>query len=89
MTVSDAGSGRDEHKYPNPDTWDVKREFDVQLNFGYGRHVCLGKNLALLESRIATEEFLKRFPEYDVPPDGIERMHSSNARGLSGLRLVY
>jgi hypothetical protein len=32
---------------------------------------------------------LKRFPEYEVAPDGIERMHSSNVRGFSGLVLGY
>jgi cytochrome P450 len=86
--ILNAASGRDERKYPDPDVWDVARRFDLHLNFGYGRHVCLGKNLALLESRIATEEFLKRFPDYHIPAGGITRMHSSNVRGLSGLQLV-
>jgi len=86
--ILNAASGRDERKYPDPDHWDVTRQFDVHLNFGYGRHVCLGKNLALLESRIATQAFLERFPDYDVPADGITRMHSSNVRGLSGLKIV-
>ena len=31
------------------------------------------------------EEFLRRWPRYEVPEDGVERMHSSNVRGLSGL----
>jgi cytochrome P450 len=86
--ILNAASGRDERKYPDPDRWDVGREFDVHLNFGWGRHLCLGKNLALMESRIATEEFLKRFPEYEVPEGGVTRMHSSNVRGLSGLQIV-
>jgi cytochrome P450 len=87
VAIINAATGRDERKYPDPDRWDVTREFDLHLNFGYGRHICLGKNLALLESRIATEEFLKRFPSYDVV--GAERMHSSNVRGLSGLEIAY
>jgi cytochrome P450 len=87
--ILNAASGRDERKYPDPDRFDVGRELDVHLNFGWGRHLCLGKNLALMESRIATEEFLKRFPDYEVPAGGVTRMHSSNVRGLSGLQLVY
>jgi len=51
--------------------------------------VCLGKNLALLESRVALEEFLARFPVYQVDESGIERMHSSNVRGLSALPIRY
>jgi len=89
VLIINAASGRDERKYPDPDRFDVLRRFDQHLNFGHGRHVCLGKNLALRESRIALEEFLRRFPEYEVPEGGVERMHSSNVRGLKGLTLVY
>ena len=66
---------------------DVRREIDVHLGLGYGRHVCLGASLARLESRIAIEELLRRFPVYEVPAGGIERMHSSNVRGFAGLVL--
>ena len=45
------------------------------------------RSLARLECRVAIEELLRRFPLYEVPADGIERMHSSNVRGLSGLVL--
>ena len=67
----------------------MRRRVDLQLSFGYGHHICLGKSLARLESRIALEEFLKRIPDYDVPEGGFERMHSSNVRGFSGLTLEY
>ena len=86
MLVNGA-SGRDERRFPDPDRLDVRREIDFHLGFGYGRHVCLGAFLARMESRVALEEFFRRWPEYDVPADGIERMHSSNVRGFSGLVL--
>jgi cytochrome P450 len=89
LLIINAASGRDERKYADPDRLDVRRRFDLHLNFGYGHHICLGKSLARLESRIAHEEFLARFPEYTVPEGGIERMHSSNVRGFSGLVLEY
>ena len=54
--------GRDERNFPDPDRYDVRREIDFHLGFGYGRHVCLGASLARMESRIALEEFLRRFP---------------------------
>lgn len=87
LLIINAASGRDERKYPDPDRFDVQRRFDLHLNFGYGQHICLGKSLARLESTIAHQEFLRRFPEYEVAADGIERMHSSNVRGFSGLVL--
>ncbi len=85
VLLINGASGRDERKFPEPDRFDVRREIDMHLGLGYGRHVCLGAHLARMESRIGIEEFLARFPEYEIPEDGIERMHSSNVRGLSGL----
>jgi cytochrome P450 len=85
VLLINGASGRDERKFEDPDRYDVRREIDFHLGFGYGRHVCLGAFLARMESKIALEEFLLRFPDYEIPPDGIERMHSSNVRGFSGL----
>jgi cytochrome P450 len=39
--------------------------------------------LARLETRIALEELVRRFPLYDVDLEGLERFHSTNIRGLS------
>ena len=86
MLVNGA-SGRDERRFPDPDRLDVKRKIEFHLGFGYGRHVCLGAFLARMESRVALEEFFPRWRDYDLPEDGIERMHSSNVRGFAGLVL--
>lgn len=87
VLLINGASGRDERQFPDPDRFDVRRKIELHLGFGHGRHFCLGASLARLESRIAIEELLRRFPEYEVPADGIERMHSSNVRGLAGLTL--
>jgi cytochrome P450 len=87
VLILNGASGRDPRKFADPDRFDVRREIDVHLGFGYGRHICLGASLARMESRIALGEFLRRFPEYRVAPEGVERIHSSNVRGLSGLAI--
>jgi cytochrome P450 len=87
VLIVNGASGRDERKFPDPDRLDVRREIDLHLGFGYGRHICLGASLARMESRIALEELLARWPEYAVPESGVRRMHSSNVRGLAGLVL--
>lgn len=85
VLIVNGASGRDPRRFPDPGRLDVRREIDLHLGFGYGRHICLGASLARLESRVALEEFLRRFPDYSVPADGIERIHSSNVRGFGGL----
>ena len=85
MLLINGATGRDERQFPDPDRYDVRREIDTHLGFGFGRHLCIGAWLARLESRIGIEEFLRRWPRYEAPADGVERMHSSNVRGLAGL----
>jgi len=87
VLLINGASGRDERRFPDPDRYDVRREIDMHLGFGYGRHICLGASLARMESRIGIEEFLRRWPSYEIPPDGVRRMHSSNVRGFSGLQI--
>jgi cytochrome P450 len=87
VILLNGATGRDERRFADPDRFDVRRTVDLHLGFGYGRHFCLGASLARLESRIGIEEFLRRWPDYEAPADGVERMHSSNVRGLSGLAI--
>ncbi|HVH06648.1 MAG TPA: cytochrome P450 [Myxococcota bacterium] len=87
VMIVNGASGRDERRFPDPDRLDVRRDIEFHLGFGYGRHICLGAYLARMETRIALEEFHRRWPVYETPDDGVVRMHSSNVRGLSGLRV--
>jgi cytochrome P450 len=86
VALVNGASGRDERKFASPDAYDVRREIDLHLGFGYGRHVCLGAHLARMESRIGLAEFLARYPEYEVTRT--ERMHSSNVRGFKSVSVA-
>jgi len=74
---------RDERAYPDPDRFDVAREQQIALGFGYGIHSCLGAALARLESRVAFDEIRRRFPRYHVEEDGLRRVHMSNVAGFA------
>jgi cytochrome P450 len=74
-------AGRDERQFPNPDRFDIRRDIGTHLSFGYGIHFCLGAALARLESRVALEETLRRFPEWEVDHDRAARLHTSTVRG--------
>jgi cytochrome P450 len=77
----------DERKYPDPELFDIHRDIDRHVSFGFGRHLCLGAALARLETRIAFEELLKRIPDFTFDETGVERAYSGNVRGLAKLPL--
>jgi len=74
-------ANRDEREFPDPDRFDVTRRPEQHLGFGYGVHFCHGASLARLESRVALEEFSKRFPRYAVDESHCVRVHMSNVHG--------
>ncbi|MDG2303358.1 MAG: cytochrome P450 [Candidatus Binatia bacterium] len=76
-------AGRDERRYPDPDRFDVERDLDRHVTLGYGAHYCLGAALARLEGRVALEETLKRFPDWDVEKDRVELVQTNTVRGPS------
>ena len=55
------------------------------MSFGYGLHFCLGAALARLEGRVALDEVLKRFPEWEIDCDNAEQAHTSTTRGWEKL----
>ncbi len=81
ITLLTASAGRDEREYPDADRFDVTRKIDRHVTLGYGTHFCLGASLARLEARVALEETLSRFPEWEVVWDEIEWVHTSTVRG--------
>jgi cytochrome P450 len=81
-------AGRDEREFPDADRFDVRRDFSTHLSFGYGVHFCLGAALARLESRIALEETIHRFPEWDVDHERAARLHTSTVRGYSSVPIL-
>jgi len=85
MVILTAAGNRDERHFPDPDRFDITRTIDHHLSFGYGIHFCLGAALARLEGRIALEEVVARFPEWDVDWDNAEQAHTSSVRGWEKL----
>ncbi|MBL7490296.1 cytochrome P450 [Frankia sp. AgB1.9] len=81
-------AGRDDRAYTDPDVYDVRRRFDRHVSLGHGIHFCLGAGLARLESRIAIEETLKRFPTWEIDHEHAVRLHTSTVRGYEKLPIA-
>nr|WP_205015426.1 cytochrome P450 [Mycolicibacterium hodleri] len=88
MLLLTASANRDERVFADPDRFDIHRRTKNQIAFGYGIHFCLGAHLARLEARVALEEVLKRFPEWDVDWDNAVQAHTSTVRGWEKLPVV-
>lgn len=83
-----ASANRDPRRYTNPDAFDIHRDDIQHLAFGFGIHFCLGANLARLEGRVALDELLKRFPEWDIDHDNTRLAPTSTVRGWERMPLV-
>jgi len=83
-----ASANRDPRRYTDPDRFDIHRDDIQHLTFGFGVHYCLGANLARLEGRVALEEFLQRFTEWDVDHEGAQLAPTSTVRGWERLPIV-
>ena len=81
-------ANRDEHRFADPDRFDVLRAGAHHLSFGHGAHYFLGVALARLEARVALEEPLKRFPEWDLDLEAGRFKPASEARGWDSLPVV-
>ena len=53
---------------PDPQTFDIRRNPNGHLTFGHGAHSCLGAPLARIETRVALEVLLDRFPSLKRDP---------------------
>ena len=62
-------ANRDPQQFEDADTFIVDREENRHAAFGLGIHRCLGSNLARLELKVAIEEFIERFPRFELAGD--------------------
>jgi cytochrome P450 len=88
MLFVNASGNRDDRKFPDGDSFDIRRRIDHHLAFGYGLHFCLGAALARLEGRVALDEVLRRFPSWEVDWDNAVQARTSTVRGWQKLPVV-
>lgn len=81
-------ANRDPLRYNDPDVFDIHRNNISHLTFGKGVHYCLGANLARLEGRVALDELLNRWPEWEVDYESLKLAPTSTVRGWERLRIV-
>jgi cytochrome P450 family 142 subfamily A polypeptide 1 len=83
-------ANRDEAVFPDPFRFDVSRDPNPHVAFGFGAHFCLGASLARLELRVLFEELLPRLPDMRLVSDAAPPAVPSNfIRGITGLEVAF
>ena len=85
MLLLIGAANRDDRRHPDGDRFDIHRKIEQHLTFGHGVHFCLGAALGRLEGRVALDEVLKRFPEWEVDRAGAKLATTSVVRGWEAL----
>jgi cytochrome P450 len=81
-------ANRDDRQIEDGDRFDITRMPGQMFTFSFGPHFCLGASLARLETRLAVESILKRFPEWTVDYSGAALTGGIDTRGWDRLPVV-
>jgi cytochrome P450 len=89
MMLLVGAANRDPRQFgADSEAFNVHRTPHQHLGFGVGAHFCLGNALARLEGRIALDEILDRFPEWDVDLRDAELSPTSTVRGWESMPAI-
>jgi cytochrome P450 len=84
MLLLNGSANRDDRQFEDPDRFDIHRN-PAHLSFGQGLHFCLGSALARVEARVALEEVIKRWPDWEVDYANAAKAHTASVRGWARL----
>jgi cytochrome P450 family 142 subfamily A polypeptide 1 len=83
-------ANRDDDVFAAPDAFDVRRDPNPHIAFGFGPHYCLGASLARLELKVMLPEVLSRMPDLELASDRDLPVRPSNfVSGLEGMPVRF
>jgi cytochrome P450 len=74
-------ANRDPEVFPDADEVILDRAENRHAAFGLGIHRCLGSNLARMELRVALEEWLRRYPAFELIDPSLVTWSAGQVRG--------
>ena len=78
-------ANRDPDAFDHPDQFDIARDPNNHIGFGFGLHFCLGASVARLEGTIALEALVRRLPNLVLGPEPEVWVPTMLSRGLEHL----
>ncbi len=92
VILSYHAADRDPDRFPEPHVLDLRRDAGGHLAFGHGPHLCLGRQLARVELRVALPALLTRFPtlRLAVPAEEVRlRPETADVFGVKSLPVSW
>jgi cytochrome P450 len=84
-----AAANRDPERFPDPDHFDIRRQDNRHLAFGYAAHFCFGAALARIEAQAAFEALMRRMPDLRLEPGPLAWRNNSGLRGVTALNVAF
>jgi cytochrome P450 family 142 subfamily A polypeptide 1 len=82
-------ANRDPLAFEDPDRFDVQRDPNPHLAFGFGPHFCMGASLARLELHVMFGELLRRLPDLHLAGDPTPRRSSNFISGPEAMPVAF
>jgi cytochrome P450 family 142 subfamily A polypeptide 1 len=82
-------ANRDSAVFDDPDRFDVQRDPNPHLAFGFGPHFCMGASLARLELKVMFSELLRRLPDIHLDGDPLPRRSSNFISGPEAMPVAF
>jgi cytochrome P450 family 142 subfamily A polypeptide 1 len=82
-------ANRDPAVFADPDRFDVERQPNPHLAFGFGPHFCMGASLARLELKVMFTELLRRLPDLELAGDPLPRRPSNFISGPEAMPVRF
>jgi cytochrome P450 family 142 subfamily A polypeptide 1 len=82
-------ANRDASVFEDPDRFDLRRNPNPHIAFGFGPHFCMGASLARLELKVMFSELLERLPDLHLAGDPMPRRSSNFISGPEAMPVAW